>query len=113
MDFHPDECTKVHEEQSTFWNEWKVKLEQQKHVADKSRVLEKLIPGVETSRFFSGDMEYIQNVVFSLIESAGMEKKQILADVLDLADTYGLDHSKVHVLFSCHDRIVMLFILVC
>ncbi|KAK4480525.1 hypothetical protein RD792_013601 [Penstemon davidsonii] len=90
-----DECNNLHEAQSTFWNEWKVKLEQQKHVADKSRVLEKLIPGVETSRFFSGDMEYIQSVVFALIESVKLEKKLILKDALSLAHTYGLDHSKV------------------
>lgn len=90
-----DEFTKVHEAQSTFWNEWKVKLEQQKNVADESRILEKLIPGVETSRFFSGDMEYIQDVIFSLIESVKTEKKQILKDVLILAHTYGLDRSKV------------------
>ncbi|KAL3630728.1 hypothetical protein CASFOL_023712 [Castilleja foliolosa] len=90
-----DECTIVHEAQSTFWNEWKVKLEQQKIVADKSRVLEKLIPGVETSRFFSGDMEYIQNVIFSLIESVKVEKKHILKDALVLAHTYGLNRSKV------------------
>ncbi|KAL8550979.1 hypothetical protein ACS0TY_000165 [Phlomoides rotata] len=90
-----DECSKVHKAQSTFWNEWKIKLEQQKTVADKSRVLEKLIPGVETSQFFSGDMEYIQHVVFSLIESVKSEKKQILKDALFLAHTYGLDRSKV------------------
>ncbi|XP_011075933.1 MAG2-interacting protein 2 isoform X2 [Sesamum indicum] len=90
-----DKCTEVPEAQSTFWNEWKVKLEQQKHVADKSRVLESLIPGVETSRFLSGDMEYIESVILSLIESVQMEKKQILNDVLILAHTYGLDRSKV------------------
>ncbi|KAL6541474.1 hypothetical protein OROGR_010960 [Orobanche gracilis] len=90
-----DECTIVHEAQSTFWNEWNVKLEQQKIVADKSRVLEKLIPGVETSRFFSGDMEHMQNVVFSLIESVKIEKKCILKDILVLAHTYGLNRSKV------------------
>ncbi|KAL0299713.1 UNVERIFIED_CONTAM: MAG2-interacting protein 2, partial [Sesamum radiatum] len=90
-----DKCTDVPEAQSTFWNDWKVKLEQQKHVADKSRVLENLIPGVETSRFLSGDMEYIESVIFSLIESVKMEKKQILNDALILAHTYGLDRSKV------------------
>ncbi|KAH6838206.1 neuroblastoma-amplified sequence protein [Perilla frutescens var. hirtella] len=90
-----DECSKVHEAQSTFWNEWKVKLEQQKNVADESRILEKLIPGVETTRFFSGDREYIQRVIFSLIESVKTEKKQILKDVLILAHTYGLDRGKV------------------
>ncbi|CAA0813048.1 MAG2-interacting protein 2 [Striga hermonthica] len=90
-----DECSIVHEAQSTFWNEWKVKLEQQKTIADKSRVLEKLIPGVDTSRFFSGDREYIQSVVFSLIESVKVEKKSILKDTLVLAHTYCLNHSKV------------------
>lgn len=91
----PDEYNNVREAQSTFWNEWKAKLEQQKHVADKSRVLEKLIPGVETSRFISGDREYIHSVVFSLIESVKLEKNQILKDTLNLAQTYGLDRGKV------------------
>ncbi|KAL2555078.1 MAG2-interacting protein 2 [Forsythia ovata] len=90
-----DERNKVHEAQSSFWKEWKVKLEEQKRVADKSRVLEQIIPGVETSRVLSGDMEYMQNVVFSLIESLKLEKKQIIKDVLELARTYGLDHTKV------------------
>ncbi|KAK6155559.1 hypothetical protein DH2020_009807 [Rehmannia glutinosa] len=96
-----DECTIVHEAQSTFWNEWKIKLEQKKIVADKSRLLEKLIPGVETSRFFSGDKEYIQNVVFSLIESVKVEKKRILKDALVLAHTYGLNRSKVLLHYLC------------
>lgn len=108
---NPDECNKVHEAQSTFWNEWKVKLEQQKIVTDKSRELEKLIPGVETSRFFSGDMEYIQRVLFSLIESVKMEKKHILKDTLVLAHTYGLDRSMVYDLLS-HHKLIMLSIVI-
>lgn len=111
---HPDECTNVQEAQSTFWNDWKVKLEQQKNVADKSMVLEKLIPGVETSRFFSGDMEYIQNVVFSLIESVKTEKKEIFEDALNLAQTYGLDRRKVQMFTLCSDgKSVILSILIC
>ncbi|XP_073123182.1 MAG2-interacting protein 2 [Henckelia pumila] len=90
-----DEWNNVHEAQSTFWNEWRVKLEQQKHLADQSRVLEKIIPGVETSRFFSGDMDYIQRSVFSLIDSVKLEKKHILKEALILANTYGLDHNKM------------------
>ncbi|XP_073292869.1 MAG2-interacting protein 2 isoform X1 [Primulina huaijiensis] len=90
-----DEWNNVHEAQSTFWNEWRVKLEQQKHLADESRVLEKIIPGVETSRFFSGDMDYIQGSMFSLIDSVKLEKKHILKDALILAHTYGLDHNKM------------------
>ncbi|XP_057950810.1 MAG2-interacting protein 2 isoform X2 [Malania oleifera] len=80
---------------STFWREWKLKLEEQKHIADRSRVLERIIPGVETARFLSGDFNYIQSVVFSLIESVKFEKKHILKDVLKLADTYSLSRTKV------------------
>lgn len=90
-----DELNNVHEAQSTFWNEWRVKLEQQKHLADESRVLEKIIPGVETSRFFSGDIDYIQGSVFSLIDSVKLEKKHILKECLILSHTYGLDHNKM------------------
>ncbi|CAA2974675.1 MAG2-interacting 2 [Olea europaea subsp. europaea] len=90
-----DERNKVHKAQSSFWKEWKVKLEEQKRVADKSRVLEQIIPGVETSRVLSGDMEYMNRVVFSLIDSVKLEKKQVIKDVLELARTYGLDHTKV------------------
>lgn len=85
----------MHKAQSSFWKEWKVKLEEQKRVADKSRVLEQIIPGVETSRVLSGDMEYMNRVVFSLIDSVKLEKKQVIKDVLELARTYGLDHTKV------------------
>ena len=90
-----DEIDKLDKEQSTFWREWKVKLEEQKRLADHSRVLEKIIPGVETARFLSGDFAYIKSEVLSLIESVKMEKKHILKDVLKLADTYGLNHIEV------------------
>ena len=65
------------------------------HVADRSRVLERIIPGVDTERFLSHDIEYIKAAVFSLIESLTSEKKLILKDVLKLADTYGLKQSEV------------------
>lgn len=90
-----DEIDKLDKVQSTFWREWKLKLEEQKRLADHSRVLEKIIPGVETTRFLSGDFAYIKSVVLSLIESVKLEKKHILKDVLKLADTYGLNHTEV------------------
>lgn len=90
-----DEIDKLDKVQSTFWREWKLKLEEQKRLADHSRVLEKIIPGVETARFLSGDFAYIKSVVLSLIESVKLEKKHILKDVLKLADTYGLNHTEV------------------
>lgn len=72
-----------------------MKLEDQKRVADHTRVLEKVIPGVETARFLSGDINYMESAVFSLVESVKLEKQQILKDVLELASTYGLDQTKV------------------
>lgn len=65
------------------------------HVADRSRMLERIIPGVDTERFLSHDIAYIKAAVFSLIESLKSEKKLILKDVLKLADTYGLKQSEV------------------
>jgi hypothetical protein len=89
-----DEMTKI-DVQSTFWREWKFKLEEKKRVAEQSRVLEKIIPGVETGRFLSGDLDYIKSAIFSLIESVKFEKKHIIKDVLRLVDAYGLNHTEV------------------
>lgn len=91
----PDKIGKIDEVQSTFWRDWKLKLEEQKNVADHSRALEKIIPGIDTARFLSGDSKYIESVVVSLIESLKLEKKHILKDVLRLADTYGLNRTEV------------------
>ncbi|XP_010272299.1 PREDICTED: MAG2-interacting protein 2 isoform X2 [Nelumbo nucifera] len=96
-----DEIIMIDKEQSTFWREWKSKLEEKKHIADRSRELEQIIPGVETARFLSGDLDYIGSVIFSLIDSVKLERKTILKDVLKLADTYGLNHTKVLLRFLC------------
>ncbi|XP_052303257.1 MAG2-interacting protein 2 isoform X2 [Populus trichocarpa] len=90
-----DEMTKMDEVQSTFWREWKFKLEEKRRVAERSRELEKIIPGVETGRFLSGDLDYIKSAIFSLIESVKLEKKHIIRDVLKLVDAYGLNHTEV------------------
>lgn len=90
-----DKMTKIDEVQSTFWREWKFKLEEKKRIAEQSRELEKIIPGVETGRFLSGDFDYIKSAVISLIESVKLEKKHIIWDVLKLADDYGLNRSEV------------------
>ena len=60
-----DDRNKIDEVQSSFWREWKLKLEEKKCVADHSRLLEQVIPGVETARFFSGDISYIESCFFS------------------------------------------------
>lgn len=72
-----------------------MKLDEQKRLAEHSRALEKIVPGVETERFLSGDSIYIENVVLSLVESVKFEKKNILKDILKLADTYGLNCTEV------------------
>ncbi|XP_019416845.1 PREDICTED: MAG2-interacting protein 2 isoform X1 [Lupinus angustifolius] len=90
-----DEIDKLGKVQSSFWREWKLKLEEQKRLTEHSRALEKIIPGVETERFLSGDSIYIKNVVISLIESIEFEKKHILKDILKLADTYDLSYTEV------------------
>ncbi|XP_031271389.1 MAG2-interacting protein 2 [Pistacia vera] len=89
------ELNKIDKVQSTFWREWKLKLEEKKCVADRSRLLEQIIPGVETARFLSGDIKYIESVVFSLVESVKLEKKPILNNVLKLVETYGLNRNEV------------------
>lgn len=81
--------------QSTFWREWKLKLEGQKRAADQTRALEQIIPGVEAARFLSGDLDYIKDTIFFLVESLRREKKRILKDLLEVANTYGLDRSEV------------------
>ncbi|XP_022971815.1 MAG2-interacting protein 2 isoform X2 [Cucurbita maxima] len=93
--FSSDQSRKSNEVESTFWREWKLKLEEQKRIADHSRALENIIPGVETSRFLSGDRYYIESVVLSLIESVNLEKKHILKDILNLANTYGMNRTEV------------------
>ena len=64
-------------------------------VADHTKVLEELIPGVDTARFLSGDLQYMNSVVMSFIESVKLQRKPILKDVLKLADTYGLNRTEV------------------
>ncbi|RAL51486.1 hypothetical protein DM860_010988 [Cuscuta australis] len=90
-----DERDRIDKAQSTFWKEWKMKLEDQKRLADHSRVLEQMIPGVEVERFLLGDLDYIESSILSIINSVKREKKYILKDVSSLALTYGLDRCKL------------------
>ena len=96
-----DEFDKFDKVKSTFWREWKLKLEDQKRVTDHCRALEKIIPGVDTARFLSRDSNYIGSVVLPLIDSVKLEKKHILKDILKLADGYGLNRAEVSS-FSWH-----------
>ncbi|KAG0502427.1 hypothetical protein HPP92_002499 [Vanilla planifolia] len=90
-----DEVEHLDEVQSTFWREWKEKLEDQKRLADQARALEETVPGVDTSRFLSGDIEYIRGVLFSFIDSVKLQKKHILREAVELATMYGLQRAEV------------------
>ncbi|XP_058097658.1 MAG2-interacting protein 2 isoform X2 [Magnolia sinica] len=90
-----DAMDKIDKAQPTFWREWKTKLEEQKRLADQARIVEQIMPGVETARFLSGDLNYIRTAIFSFVDSAKLEKKPILKEALKLADTYGLNRTEV------------------
>ncbi|KAI0518994.1 hypothetical protein KFK09_006433 [Dendrobium nobile] len=92
--FGSDKVEQIDKLHSTFWREWRTKLEDQKRLADQTRALEESVPGVDTYRFLSGDIEYIRGVIFSLIDSVKTQKKHILKEVVKLADTYGLPRSE-------------------
>lgn len=92
----PEEINRIATVDSKFWREWKLKLDEQKRMADHSRLLEQVLPGVDISRCLSGDVSYIEEAVFSLIESIQLEKKHILKKLMLLAQTYSLNHSKVN-----------------
>lgn len=92
----PEEIDRIATVDSKFWRVWKLKLEEQKRMADHSRLLEQVLPGIDVSRSLSGDVSYIEDAVFSLIESIQLEKKHILKKLLLIAQTYSLNHSKVN-----------------
>uniref|UniRef100_A0A1D1Z3C7 Neuroblastoma-amplified sequence n=1 Tax=Anthurium amnicola TaxID=1678845 RepID=A0A1D1Z3C7_9ARAE len=81
--------------QSTFWGAWEAKLEEQKRLADQARQIEKIVPGAETARFLSGDINYIEGVIFSFVDSMKLEKRFILKDAIELADAYGVQRAEV------------------
>ncbi|KAL4201665.1 hypothetical protein AMTRI_Chr02g259730 [Amborella trichopoda] len=95
MSFNSDMLDGIDNAQSTFWREWKSKLEEQKRLADRSKALEEAIPGVETTRFLSGDMNYIQSIVYSFVESVRQEKKPVLKKAIKIAAEYGLKQNEV------------------
>lgn len=80
---------------TTFWREWKSKLEEEKQLAEQARMLKQILPDINTSQFLSGDASYIKKVVFSYIDSVKKEKKHVLKEAVKIADTYGLQRTEV------------------
>ncbi|KAK9127078.1 hypothetical protein Syun_015875 [Stephania yunnanensis] len=99
--FSSDAIDKIDRVDSTFWREWKLKLEEQKLFTDRSRALEQIIPGVDAAKFLSGDSQYIKSSLFSLFDLVKQEKKPSLKEVLKFTVTYGLDHSEMLLRYLC------------
>ncbi|XP_062202645.1 MAG2-interacting protein 2-like [Phragmites australis] len=97
-----DELDQIDMAHTTFWREWKSKLEEEKQLADQARMLKQILPDIDTSRFLSGNANYIKQVVFSFVDSVKQEKKHILKEAIKIAETYGLQRTEVLLRFlSC------------
>jgi neuroblastoma-amplified sequence len=90
-----DELDQIDMAHTSFWREWKSKLEEEKQLADQARMLKQILPDIDTSKFLSGDCSYIKKVVFSFVDSAKQEKKHVLKEAVKIADTYGLQRTEV------------------
>ena len=90
----------VEKTQSSFWKAWKLKLEEQKQLADRGRQIEQLIPGVDSSRFLSGDINYIEESILLFVDSVRLKKTHILKSVVELADEHSVQRSKVSLFIS-------------
>ncbi|XP_008654405.1 MAG2-interacting protein 2 isoform X1 [Zea mays] len=90
-----DDLDQVDMANTTFWREWKSKLEEDKQLADQARMLKQILPDIDTSRFLSGDVNYIKIVVYSFVNSVKMEKKHILKEAVRIAEAYGLQRTEV------------------
>nr|CAB3459711.1 unnamed protein product [Digitaria exilis] len=90
-----DDLDQIDMANTTFWREWKSKLEEEKQLADQARMLKQILPDIDTSQFLSGDANYIKRVVFSFVDSVKLEKKHILKEAVKIAETYGLERTEV------------------
>ncbi|PAN38457.1 hypothetical protein PAHAL_7G173500 [Panicum hallii] len=90
-----DDLDQIDIANTTFWREWKSKLEEEKQLADQARMLKQILPDIDTSLFLSGDADYIKRVVFSFVDSVKLEKKHILKEAVKIAETYGLQRTEV------------------
>ncbi|XP_062204468.1 MAG2-interacting protein 2-like isoform X2 [Phragmites australis] len=90
-----DDLDQIDMAHTTFWREWKSKLEDEKQLADQARMLKQILPDIDTSRFLSGDASYIKKVVFSFVDSVKLEKKHILKEAVKIAETYDLQRTEV------------------
>ncbi|KQJ90695.1 MAG2-interacting protein 2 isoform X2 [Brachypodium distachyon] len=90
-----EELDQIDMAHATYWREWKSKLEEEKRLADQARMLKTVLPDIDTSRFLSGDANYIKKVIFSFVDSAKLERKHILKEAVKIAENYGLQRTEV------------------
>ncbi|KAJ1265588.1 hypothetical protein BS78_08G087500 [Paspalum vaginatum] len=90
-----DDLDQIDMANTTFWREWKSKLEEEKQLADQARMLKQVLPDIDTSQFLSGNANYIKRVIFSFVDSVKLEKKHILKEAVKIAETYGLQRTEV------------------
>ncbi|KAF7091362.1 hypothetical protein CFC21_093952, partial [Triticum aestivum] len=90
-----DDLDQIDMAHATYWGEWKSKLEEEKRMADQARMLKNVLPDIDTSRFLSGDANYIKKVVFSFVDSVKLERKHILKEAVKIAENYGLQRTEV------------------
>ncbi|KAL2652320.1 hypothetical protein R1flu_020448 [Riccia fluitans] len=82
---------------SNFWNEFRSKAVQTLNVAEESRKLQEMLPGVDAARFIAGDQQYITESIFSFVDSAKARKEEWLPGLLALSLRYHVDTWRVFV----------------
>ncbi|KAG6557446.1 hypothetical protein Mapa_000718 [Marchantia paleacea] len=90
---HADAVTKNFQTSSAsnFWTEFRSRAAETLKVAEESRKLQQMLPGVDAGRFITGDQEYINERIFSFVETAKTRQEEWLPGLLALAHEYHVD----------------------
>lgn len=78
-----------------FWIEFSKRAGEILRVSEESRRLQKILPGVDVGRFLSGDEGYIQERIFSHVDSMNNQQERRLPDMLTLAGQYNIEQWQV------------------
>ncbi|CAM6100690.1 unnamed protein product [Calypogeia fissa] len=79
-----------------FWKEFSIRAGEILRVSEESRRLRKILPGVDVGRFLSGDEAYIQERMFSHVDSLNIQQGRMLPEILILADQYKVDQWQIY-----------------
>lgn len=91
--FSPDAVSKNIQtsSESNFWTEFRSRAAETLKVAEQARKLQQMLPGVDAGRFITGDQEYINERIFSFVETAKTRQEEWLPGLLALAHEYYVD----------------------